>query len=271
MATPNPNAPEILSEEILAQAGRESDEILRRAQQEAESLLTAAKAEADKIHAEKLEAARVEATRRSELILATVPVEAGRFRAERTEAILESIRESARHELQSRHANNYETVVALAAEAIRRMPGANFVLKLSAADHAAFGNKLEREICQCTGRSALRLAISADPKAANGGVLVEDADGLRVWDNRLLSRLERLWPELRRQIALHIGLVVETDSTTAPVVSKSHTLPGNYSDARQGLGVRQSSGAFKAIPKAAEGRRRPKPGGLSQTPERGNA
>lgn len=213
MATPNPETPEILSEEILAQAGRECDEIRRRTQREAESLLTAAKAEADKIRAEKLEVTRAVAARRSELILATVPVEAGRLRAERTEAILEDMRKAARLQLESRHFDVHETVVALAAEAIRRMPGTGFVLKLSTADHAAFGDKLDGEICRRIGRSALQLAISADSKVTDGGVLVEDADGLRLWDNRLQSRLERLWPELRRQIALRTGLVEKNAPT----------------------------------------------------------
>jgi vacuolar-type H+-ATPase subunit E/Vma4 len=213
MATPNPNSPEVLSAEILAQAGRECDEILRRAQREAESLLAAATAEADKIRREKLDAARAEAARRSELMLATVPVEAGRLRAARIEAILENIREAARRQLESRHFDAHETVVALAAEAIRQMPGTDFVLKISAADHAAFGDKLAGEVCQRTGRSPLKLTISADPTVTDGGVMVQDAAGIRLWDNRLLSRLERLWPELRRQIAVRTGLVEKNAPT----------------------------------------------------------
>jgi len=207
MATPNPNSPEVLSGEILAAAGRESDEILRRAQREAESLLAAATAEADKIHREKLDAARAEAARRSELMLATVPVEAGRLRAARIEAVLENIHEAARRQLLSRHFDGHETVVALATDALRRMPGTDFVLKLSAADHAAFGDQLAGEICQRAGRSPLKLAIAADPAVTDGGVMVQDADGIRIWDNRLQSRLERLWPELRRQIAMRTALV----------------------------------------------------------------
>jgi len=211
MATPNPNSPEVLNEAILAAAGRQGDEILSRAQREAESLLAAATAEADKIRREKLEAARAEGARRSELMLATVPVEAGRLRAARIEAILENIREAARHQLLSRHFDSRETVIALAAEALRRMPGTDFVLKLSAADHAAFGDKLAGEICQRAGRSPLKLAVAADPTVTDGGVMVQDAAALRLWDNRLLSRLERLWPELRRQIAMRTALVEKNE------------------------------------------------------------
>ncbi len=207
MATPNANSSEALSGEILAQAGRECDEILRRAQREAESLLAAAEAEAGDIRRDKLEAARAEAARRSELILATVPVAAGRLRAERIEAILENIRETARRQLESRRVDAHETAVALAAEAVQRMPGVDFILKLSAADGAAFGGNLTSEIVQRVGRSPLHLTVSADATMTGGGVIVQSADGLRIWDNRLASRLERLWPELRREIAVRIGLV----------------------------------------------------------------
>ena len=84
-------------------------------------------------------------------------MEAGRLRSARIEAILENIREEARRQLLARDFDGHETVVALAAEAIRRMPGTDFVLKISPADHAAFGDKLAEEIRQRTGRSPLNL------------------------------------------------------------------------------------------------------------------
>jgi len=213
MAAPNPNSPEVLSGEILAEAGRERDEIIRRARQESEALLAAATAEADKIRREKLDSARAEAARRSELMLAAIPVETGRLRSARIEAILEDIREEARRQLLALNFDCHETVVALAAEAIRRMPGTDFVLKLSAAEHAGFGDKLASEIAQRAGRSPLNLTISADPAMTGGGVIVQDAAGIRVWDNRLPARLERLWPELRRQIAAHASLAEKNEPT----------------------------------------------------------
>ena len=213
MAFPEPNSPDALSEEILAEAGRECDEIIRRAQQESGLILAAATVEAEKIRREKLDAARAEAARRTELMLATIPVETGRLRSARIEAILENIREEARRQLQARNFDGHETVVALATEAVRRMPGTDFVLKISAADHAAFGDKLAGEICQRAGRSPLNLTVSADPAMTGGGVMMQDVAGIRIWDNQLLSRLERLWPELRRQIAARTLLVEKNEPT----------------------------------------------------------
>ena len=154
--------------------------------------------------------------RRSEFVLATIPVEIGRLRSARTEVILENIREAARRRLLARDFDSHKTVVALAAEAIRRIPGTHFVVKLSAADHAALGDKLADEICQHTGRSPLNITVSADPAMAGGGVIVHDAEGIRIWDNRPISRLERLWPELRRQIAMQSSLVKKNEPTGGP-------------------------------------------------------
>ena len=207
MTTPNLNSSEVLSEEILTEAKRQCDEIIHRAQLEAASLLATATAEVKKFRFEKLEAARAEAARRTELILATIPVETGRLCSARIEAILENIREEARRQLLAGDFDDHETVVALAADAVRRMPGTDFVLKISAADHAVIGNKLAEEVHKRTGRSPLNITVSADPAMNGGGVMVQDAAGIRIWDNRLLSLLERLWPELRRQIAVQTSLV----------------------------------------------------------------
>lgn len=214
MATPNQNSPEVLREEILADARCESEQIIRRAQQEAEALLTKAAAEADKARQERLDQARAEAARRKELILATVPVEAGRLRLARVEALLESVHEEIRRRLTARDGFDYrKTVVTLAAEAVKQMHGSALVVKLSAADRAALGDGLAEEIARRVGRSPLNITISNDATLTEGGAIIEDTEGRQVWDNRLLARLERLWPELRRQIAVQTALVGGSGTT----------------------------------------------------------
>jgi len=206
MAMPDPSSPAILSGEILAEAERECDELLRRARQEAESLLASAKVAAEKIRQETVDTARAEAARRGELVLATVPVEARRRRSARVEAILEGIHEEARRQLRTHNFDHYEVVVTLAAEAIGHMPGTGYVLKMSAADYAAFGGKVAGEIARRTGCPSVNVTASADPAMTDGGVIVQDAEGTQIWDNRLHSRLERLWPELRREIFVRSSL-----------------------------------------------------------------
>ena len=227
MPATNQNSPDVLCAEILADAKRQSEEILQRAKTEAETTLAAASAEAEKIRRERRDLAQAEAARRKELILATVAVETGRLRSARVETLLESVREEIRRRLLARNIDAREMIVALATEAVRRMPGNDFVLKISTADHAAFGNGLAGEIARCVGRSPLNLTISADPAISDSGVVVQTADGFQYWDNRLLSRLERLWPELRRQIAIRASLVGENSSGTgvSPVSSCCQTKP----------------------------------------------
>jgi vacuolar-type H+-ATPase subunit E/Vma4 len=202
-----------LREEILAQAQRESEEIDKRARQDAKSLLTAAAGEADKVHEDQIERARSEAARRSELILATVPVEAGRLRIQRIESLLESVYEEARRRLLAHDGFEYrETVITLGALAISRMAGLAFVMKVSEADRSLLGDGFAEEVTQRVGRPGLNLTVSYEPDATGSGVIVQDADERQIWDNRLHKRLERMWPELRRQIAIQASFVPKMES-----------------------------------------------------------
>ena len=209
MANLNQRTPDNLCAEILADARREREVILNRAQTEAAAILAAAQAEAERTQREQRELAQAEAARRQERILATVAVEAGRLRSARVEAVLESVRAEIRRRLLTRNGDGRETVVALAAEAVSRMTENNFALAVAAADHAAFGNGLAQAIAERAGRTRLNLAITSDESLAGGGVIVRDVAGTQTWDNRLLSRLDRFWPELRRQIAVQTSLVGE--------------------------------------------------------------
>ncbi|MBM3887920.1 MAG: hypothetical protein FJ388_02215 [Verrucomicrobia bacterium] len=207
MTTPNANVPDLLCEQVLEDARRQSEEILRRARQEAAALLEKAAAEAEQTRQARLELARAEAARRTEAILATVSVEVGRLRSARVEALLQTIYEQARRRLEARRGlATRESVIALAAEALQRMAGEAFVIKLSATDRRAFGDGLAAELQRRVGRSPLRLTVVEDPAVTDGGVVVEDVESRQVWDNRLRARLDRLWPELRQQIAAHADL-----------------------------------------------------------------
>jgi hypothetical protein len=62
------------------------------------------------------------------------------------------------------------------------MPGSAFIVKLSAADRAAFGDELAQEISGHVGRS-LDLTVSNDAALKESGPIIEDAEGRQVWDN----------------------------------------------------------------------------------------
>jgi vacuolar-type H+-ATPase subunit E/Vma4 len=207
--TPGPNSAETLCEEILAEARRQSEEILCRARQEVADLHARAATEADTMRRTRLDQARAEGRRRSELILATVPVEASRLQAARVEALLNTVREELHRRLTAGDGFDYrDTIITLAARAVNQMNGEGFIVRLSKTDFSRFGGGLAQEISGRAGRSSLRLALSDDSTITDRGVVVQDDDGCQVWDNRFGPRLERLWPELRRQIAIRAGLVV---------------------------------------------------------------
>jgi vacuolar-type H+-ATPase subunit E/Vma4 len=214
MATPNQNSPERLREEILVAARREGDEIVRQARAAATALLAQGTKEADQARQERIEQASVEAARQTDLVLATVPVEAGRARSARVEALLGGVCEDVRRRLQAPAGLDYrETLTHLAAEAISRMSGEDFELKLAPGDPVALGDGLVAAITSRAGRAPLRIRLSEDPAITGGGLVIQDAEGRQVWDNRLEARLQRLWPELRRQIAIETSLLVASGAT----------------------------------------------------------
>ena len=130
------------------------------------------------------------------------------MRSARVEALLQSVHEEVSRKLLARDGFDYRaTIIDLAADAMRRMDGNTFVLKLAAVDQKAVGDGLPGEIARRTGRTADSITVADVNTNGGGGVIVEQADGRQVWDNRLSARLERLWPELRRQIAMQTSLI----------------------------------------------------------------
>jgi len=198
---------QVLCDEILAEARAQGETILRAARDQAAAPVARARAEAETARRDRLSRTRAEAARRRELLLATVPVEAGRLRDARIEALLQSVHDEVGRRLGAREGLDYrETLVRLAALAIRGMAGEAFLVALAPADRATLGPGLADEIAARAGRSPLVVELADDP-AVEGGVIVRDSEGRQVWDNRLAARLERLWPELRRQLAVQAELI----------------------------------------------------------------
>lgn len=197
-----------LRREILEEARHQQEDLLRRAQQATEEILAKAETEVGQFRAERLEAARAEAKRRTDAMLATVAIDAGRIRLARVEELLEAIRRRAAEQLRARAGfDDRETLICLAVEALGQMAGDDFRLRLCAADHGVLGDGLAEEIRRRAGRSDLVLEVVSDASLQDGEVLVEDAVGRQIWDLSPGARLERCWPELRRQIAVHAALL----------------------------------------------------------------
>lgn len=208
MSSPPTNPEQVLQEEILADARRQAQGAVDRVRQEAEALLTKARIEAENDRRVQSQAAQVESKRRRDLALATIPVVVGRRRAECIESSLNQIRDEAARRLAAREGFDYrQAVIRLAAEALARMEGNRFVLEVSDVDNQALGQGWLEEVRRQSGRSGLELSTASANSKNQVGVLVRDAEGRQVVDNTLLARLERLWPALRRELAVAAGLV----------------------------------------------------------------
>ena len=204
MTAPDASPQDVLREEILADARRQAERTLRRTEHDAEDALQKARKGADADRDSRLDAARREAERRRNLVLAAIPVEEARMRAQRTEEVLEAIRGEARERLLERGDDYRACLVRLAAGALAQMAGEQFVLELGAEDLKALGSRLADDVRKAAGREGLQIAVAPEPAAIEAGVIVRDADGRQVVDNRLAARLERLWPALRLAIGVRL-------------------------------------------------------------------
>lgn len=199
--SPEPDPSGMLCEEILAEGRRRAEGIREAAREAGQALLAKTQAEAQASLAGSLEEARREAERIRERILADVPVELARLHAARTEALLESLREGALRKILARKAFDYrEALASLASEALAGMDGEAFTLSLAPED-MPLGEELLRRL----GRPGLTLV--EDPTITSGGLILRDAEGRQLWDDRLAERLSRLWPDLRLPLARALGLL----------------------------------------------------------------
>ncbi len=204
----NPDYPdngESLCAGILDEARAEAERLILLARQEAQSYLGTTTGAEEEKRQEKLSLAEKECARRKARMQASLPVERERLRAIRLETLLTTIHDEIQHRLQTHDGFNYpDMLVALAAQAITRMTGTDFIVSVSPADYAAMGPNFAESIFQHTGKSGLIIHIESDPKLVEGGLFIRDSVGHQEWDNRLSVRLQRLWPDLRLQLAAMI-------------------------------------------------------------------
>lgn len=195
MPTPDTSAPTVLTQAVLEDARTQAATLLAQARQQGAAVLAEARAAAGQFRQERLQAAQAEAVRRTEALRAATAVEAARMRAKQVETLLQTLYDEARRRLVARQGYDYRAaLVALVTEAARHMAGSALLVKLSPADHAAVANRLGF------------FTLIDDPAITDGGVVVLETNGRRIWDNQLPARLERLWPELRRLIVVQGAL-----------------------------------------------------------------
>lgn len=202
MTPPTSSPAHVLAAEMVEHAARESGRILESARSDAAAWLASARAQAEQEREHRLRQTRDDAARLTARLLATLPLEERRRRADRVESLLQALRERIHRQLHLKaESHPRETALRLAAQSIQAMEGTAFRIRGSPASGLEPESVLSAELARATARRGLSVQCVADPALTPGSVIVEDLPGRQRTDNRLASRLDRLWPELRRQIA----------------------------------------------------------------------
>jgi len=203
--TPSPDqGADLLRQQILEDARAEAEKLISAAGREVEVLRQRSDAAADQDRSQRLSLARAEAERRAGWLLDSIPVEFSRRRETRRESLLEAVLLRARQRVAERADRTGPGLVErLAAAAITAMDESPIVLRVHQIPPAP--REANERLKRATHRPDLELRWVEDPAVGAGGVVVESASGRQRWDNRLEARLDRLWPELRRQVAGHAG------------------------------------------------------------------
>lgn len=195
MTSPPTEPRDVLACEILADAQRQADILIAQARHEAAALLDHAATESEQARETHLTNARTEAARLTDSARASLPAAIERLRSTRIETLLQTIHEEVRRRLTARQGFDYgDALVAFVAEAARHMPDTALTVRLSPADRVAHGARL----------GAVTLVEDPD---STGGLTILDAEERRILDNHLTARLDRMWPDLRRLIAIEAGLL----------------------------------------------------------------
>ena len=190
-----------LADEILADANRKAERARQRGEREAKKILGKARTQAAEAAAKILVTAQGRADRMSLALMATFETEAQRDLLDAREAELDKLFDAARARLADKAAYGYPGVLAaLAAQAIEAMGVDRVVVELAEADRHIADVAWLGQVRSRVGRDVtIDVSDAAAPIA--GGLIVRSADGRLLYDNSFAARIERLRPELRRELA----------------------------------------------------------------------
>lgn len=197
-----------LEQEIRDDARKRAERLERRAERQADQAVQEARQEAQRIRERILREARDEIAHMEEVHGSRVQQEIGRRRRQAFEDILEHVRRCAHQrmlELAEGAGEDYrDLLVRLACAAVEAMEGREFQLKLDTRDRERWGQQLpervRRSVKEQLGRE---VAVEVADDTFNGcaGLEVRGGRMHQVADQTLEARLQRLWSDLRVDLA----------------------------------------------------------------------
>jgi len=199
-----------IAEQILADARKQAAPALRRAEREAAEIRRTAAEQAEHTAAEIIARADQKAEVAAQRMAARTELDVENARRAAREAILQDVRARARKALcRSTAEPDYaERLTGLAMAAVSAMTGGRFEIVLRAEDRDAFGADLAAELTRRAPAELgrwVQVSVAADTiEGAGGGLLVRSDDARQVCDETFAARMERLWEDLREDVAREV-------------------------------------------------------------------
>ena len=200
------DAGDALADQILEEARSKAEPILRRARRKAEEAERRAREEAEERRDQILRRARDKAAAEEQRVRARAELEALNIRRSAREEIFNQVRAGAMEKLRELPADETypQALLQLAFNGLRAMSGRRFELLMRGEDRNRFGERLVKELrdraADELGRQ-LTVNVADEQIQAAGGLVVQREDGRQLCDQTFEALLERVWPELREQVA----------------------------------------------------------------------
>lgn len=209
---------EALEKQILEDARRQARPIKRRARRRAEEQVEEAREEAEQKRQEVLQKAREDAEAEAGRIKARTELEVANIRRRAREELLEGVRERAVERIKElTESEDYpQMLIRLALRSVEAMDGRRFELLIRPEDRDAHGEEVAEKLRRAAGEKLGRevtVSVAEETIGADAGLLVRREDGTQFCDQSCAARLERLWPELRQELAriLELGEVEDEE------------------------------------------------------------
>jgi len=200
-----------IKEEILKDARAKAEKILAKARSHEEQILAKAKNEAGDYYNTAIREAQAKAEQEKKRIFGNLPLEEQRIVRRARENAIEKAVQAAFQTISRGEKFDYpaslrllitEGALALGEDAI--------ICRIRKEDEQIFSEAFVRsiqDVISAQSHTEAKIQVVADSEQRNAGVILESADGRKVFDNTFHARFKRIKDEIRLKIAELLSLL----------------------------------------------------------------
>ena len=198
--------PTKLEERILEDGRKKAEPVKRRAQRKADKIVQEAKEEAEERREQMRSEAEEEAELEMQRTLARAELEAENVRRQAREAVLQEARRIAREKLQqlAGSEDHLDSIALLAIQSLQAMRGEQFEVVLPEQEKEKRGEEILDAVTERADEEldrSVNIRLADETLSGTGGLLLRRSDGVEICDQTFDARLQRLWPQIRTEIA----------------------------------------------------------------------